>query len=121
MTRDARDNSLFVSSLLLLAVASGIALLNPLALIFRLVSRSYNEGWNAFWTQAVSHSGQLYTSVDSYIANNYPPVSFYLVAFVGRMTGDHVIAGRLVSLASFVVLVLASYLFLRATGAKRLT
>lgn len=115
------DTAGFCAALTMLAAAALVVLAKPLALLFRLVPRSYNEGWNAFWADAVMHKSALYVSADSLIANNYPPVSFYLVGLVGRATGDNVIAGRLVSLVSFVVLVLVVYLFLRAVGAARLT
>jgi hypothetical protein len=104
----------------MLTAAAIVVLAKPLALLFRFVPRSYNEGWNAFWAEAVAHRSALYVSADSLIANNYPPVSFYLVGLVGRATGDNIIAGRLVSLGSFVALLVAVYLFLRAVRAARL-
>lgn len=103
----------------MLAGAALIALVEPLSQLFRLVPRNYNEGWNAFWAEAATRGSALYVAPDSPIANNYPPLSFHLVGLIGRAIGDNVIAGRLVSLASFVVILGAAYLFLRATGSAR--
>jgi hypothetical protein len=108
----------FAAGLTMIWFAAAVALVPPLAMLFRLVSRGYNEGWNAFWADA-SRNGTLYPSVDSLISNNYPPISFHLVALVGRLLGDNVIAGRLVSLASLGVIVLAAFLWLRTTGSAR--
>jgi hypothetical protein len=46
----------------------------------------------------------LYPPLTALNANNYPPLSFYVVGGLGRFTGDHVIAGRAVTLASLLVL-----------------
>jgi hypothetical protein len=37
------------------------------------------------------------------VANNYPPVSFYVVGAFGSAIGDNIVAGRLVALFGFVV------------------
>jgi hypothetical protein len=55
----------------------------------------------------------------SLIVDNYPPLSFYAVAGLGRVTGDFVSAGRLASLASFVAVVLCVFLAARRLGAGR--
>jgi uncharacterized membrane protein len=109
----------FATGLGMLAAAALIALVEPLSQLFRLIPRNYNEGWNAFWAEAATHGNPLYVAPDSPIANNYPPLSFHLVGLIGRAIGDNVIAGRLVSLASFVVILGAAYLFLRETGSAR--
>jgi hypothetical protein len=56
-----------------------------------------NEGWNAYLA-AAAMAGHPYPDAHSYIVNNYPPLSFYLVGVVGRIIGDNIIAGRIVSL-----------------------
>jgi hypothetical protein len=119
MNISSRESTWYSVGLTLICLAALVALVEPLSLLFRLIPRTYNEGWNAFWADAATHSGALYMPVDSLIANNYPPLSFYLVGLVGRVVGDNVIAGRLVSLASFGVIVAAAYLFLRAVGSSQ--
>lgn len=110
---------MFAAGTSLIVLAALSALIEPLAALFRQVSRGYNEGWNAFWADAAVRNGPLYVNADQLIANNYPPLSFHFVGLIGRVVGDNVIAGRLVSLASFVVLLAAAYLFLRASGCAR--
>jgi hypothetical protein len=59
-----------------------------------------NEGWNAGQALRAWGAGPLYPDPEALIANNYPPLSFYLVGAAGRLTGDAIIAGRLLSLAA---------------------
>jgi hypothetical protein len=56
-----------------------------------------NEGWNA----AHANAGALYPPPQSWMVNNYPPLSFYVVRFLTRHGNDAVVAGRWVSLVSF--------------------
>jgi hypothetical protein len=60
-----------------------------------------NEGWNAAHTLSVLTSHALYPPPASLMVNNYPPLSFYLVAGLTMLTGDAVIAGRILALLSF--------------------
>jgi hypothetical protein len=113
------DTKLFDIGLAFLAIAAALTLVKPLAWLFRFVSRAYNEGWNAYWADAVTRGASLYVSADSLITNNYPPVSFLFGSALGRVIGDNIIAGRLISLTSFAVIIGATYLWLRATGSSR--
>jgi hypothetical protein len=67
------------------------------------VSLNYNEGWNAYHVVDVMRGGALYPNPPRFFFNNYPPLSFYLVAGVTRLAGDPIVAGRCVSLTAFVV------------------
>jgi hypothetical protein len=57
-----------------------------------------NEGWAAYHADAAMGRSALYPSRDQLITNNYPPLSFYIVGALGRLIGDTVLAGRLLSL-----------------------
>src|SRR3954451_17449491 len=57
-----------------------------------------NEHSNAYFVDAATGKMPLYPSADKLITNNYPPLSFYIVALVGWFIGDPVLAGRLLSL-----------------------
>lgn len=59
-----------------------------------------NEGWNAYHTAAAMTGGPLYPGPHSFMVNNYPPLSFYIVGVLGHFAGDNIIAGRIVSLLS---------------------
>src|ERR1700736_4104517 len=60
-----------------------------------------NEGWNAAHALAAMAGRALYPPPQSLMVNNYPPLSFYIVGALARLTGDAVIAGRILALLSF--------------------
>ena len=62
-----------------------------------------NEGWNAYFADAALGRRSLYPAADELITNNYPPLSYYATGAVGRLVGDAVFAGRLLSLVAVVV------------------
>ena len=65
------------------------------------IAIDYNEGWNAFHATAAISGGVLYPPPSALITNNYPPLSFYLVGAVAKLTGDAVFAGRLLAWGGF--------------------
>jgi hypothetical protein len=65
---------------------------------------NYNEGWNAYHTADLMAGRPLYPDPAGVYLNNYPPLSFYIVAAATRAVGDPLIAGRVVSLLAFVAL-----------------
>jgi hypothetical protein len=57
------------------------------------------ESWNAYWQDAAVAGAPIYPDPASLIGNNYPPLSFYAVAWLGKLTGlDNLFAGRALSL-----------------------
>ncbi|MGH6876438.1 MAG: glycosyltransferase family 39 protein [Rhizomicrobium sp.] len=60
-----------------------------------------DEGWNAYHAAAAMAGHGLYPAASGLMVNNYPPLSFYLVGFLGELIGDGIVAGRIVSLLSF--------------------
>ncbi len=92
-----------------LACLAGVAAVVLVAAIHRLPARVggvFNDGWNAFAAERAFGEGPLYPRPSSLVSNNYPPLSYYVVGGVGLLLGDHVVAGRLVSLASLGAVVL---------------
>src|ERR1044071_1632659 len=88
--------------------AIGALALTALFLLFRnsvaipsLVALDPNEGWNAAHAIALRTGHPLYPRPPSLMVNNYPPLSFYMVGALTELTGDAVIAGRFLSLLSF--------------------
>jgi len=57
-----------------------------------------NEGWNAYHALHAMSGGGLYPPRDSFLFNNYPPLSFYIVGALGSLIGDNIVAGRILSL-----------------------
>ena len=88
-------------SIVLLAIAFLYGFIN--VGIFDHVDHGYNEGWNAYNSQALLDRQALYPNVGDLRATNYPPLSFYIVTFLTCITGDMIITGRVVALISLVV------------------
>ncbi|MEO6842661.1 MAG: glycosyltransferase family 39 protein [Bradyrhizobium sp.] len=55
------------------------------------------EAWNAYFQDAAAAGRPLYPSADQLIQNNYPPLSFYAIGYLGRLFGDNLFVGRAVS------------------------
>jgi hypothetical protein len=78
-------------------------LIEPLANLFAHVSTDYGEGFNAYWAAAAMQGASaLYSPAHVMVADNYPPLSFYLIGELGRVTGDNIFAGRIVALAAMI-------------------
>lgn len=71
-----------------------------------------NEGWNAVQAIRALGAGPLYPPPGGLTGNNYPPLSFYLIGCLGRLTGDAIVAGRMVAFAA--VLAVAGWIALLA-------
>jgi hypothetical protein len=88
-----------------LLVAAGAACFAGLvraALILPLhVPLDPDEGWNAYHAAAAIVGRGPYLGSSSFMSNNYPPLSFYIVGILGTAIGDQIVAGRIVSLISF--------------------
>ncbi|KQS04803.1 hypothetical protein ASG11_11520 [Sphingomonas sp. Leaf357] len=72
-----------------------------------------NEGWNAGQAVRAMGAGTLYPHHDALTANNYPPLSFYLIGAAGWLFGDIIIAGRVIALLAQVANGLAIYVVVR--------
>lgn len=77
-----------------------------------------NEGWNAYHAAAAMSGGALYPQ--GMFVNNYPPLSFHVVGAVGRLTGDEIVAGRIVSSLSLAAVAACIFLCARRLGADAL-
>lgn len=100
-----------------LGVAVGV--LGPLHRTFLHLPIDNNEGWNAYHAAMALAGATLYPVPASFITTNYPPLSFYLVGFVGRLIGDPIIAGRLVSLVGLAITCFNVRGLARALGVQR--
>jgi len=91
----------------------------PVYRAFPNVEIDTNEGWNAYQADAAFGRMPLYPSPDKLIGNNYPPLSFYIVGAVGRVVGDPILAGRLISLVAVLGIGVAVAAGIRALGGDR--
>lgn len=78
-----------------------------LGTVFSSVLLDYNEGWNAFQAAAAMGKGALYPPASGFTANNYPPLSFYVVSFFSGLSGDLIVSGRIASLVSMIAVAMA--------------
>lgn len=104
-----------VFSLLALALACAAY---PLARAFWDIEIDVNEGWNAYHQVRALSGLPLYRLDSPLVANNYPPLSFYLVGMFGEIVGDPVLAGRLASLSGLAAIALASGSIVRSAGGQ---
>jgi hypothetical protein len=102
-----------------LAVGCALGLMHFACVIDFHVPFDPNEGWNAYFTQAAMRTGSPYPPAASLMINNYPPLSFYLVGAISKITGDVIIAGRTVSLASLLAVAVGIETAARQMGCNR--
>ena len=76
-------------------------------------STNSNEGWNAFQAARALGAGPLYPQPDALTGNNYPPLSFYIVGWAGRLTGDPIVAGRIIALTAVAAVAAAIFIAVR--------
>jgi len=108
-------------SAITLVACLALSLLSALAFRSSLTYQiNYNEGWNAYFVQRVMAGLPLYPSRSESIINNYPPVSFYLVAALSGLTGDILVAGRMMSWLSFLGCTLSIASLLGKMGCRRM-
>lgn len=100
-------------------LACAVALLRAAMRVPALAPLDPNEGWNAYHALAAIGKGPLYPEPESLYFNNYPPLSFYLVGWLSRLTNDAIAAGRALSIASFAVVIAATGSAARGIGASR--
>ena len=123
MDSDGLERIARPSWLALLVLVASLALVNvalPLASVLRFAPLSYNEGWNAYHADAVFSERALYPPPGDLFPNNYPPLSFALIALLAKGFGNPVLLGRLLSLiAFFAICAEIALLARRASGSWR--
>ena len=78
-----------------------------------------NEPWNAYHADAARTGQTLYPDPDGLVANNYPPLLFYLVGAIAAVTCDAVYVGRALLLAATVAIAAAVGCGVRQFGGSR--
>jgi hypothetical protein len=105
--------------IVVIGLLTACALAWPLARLFVHYPIDINEGWNALLADRAMGRDVLYPSMQGTFFNNYPPLSFYVVGLAGRLTGDNIIAGRLISLAAILVIAFNIGWIVRSLGGAR--
>src|SRR5215213_5418602 len=78
-----------------------------------------NEGWNAYHADAAMRGTQLYPPPDGLVANNYPPLSYYLIGWLGQAFGDSLYVGRALSFVGTLAIGAAAAAVVRQFGGTR--
>jgi hypothetical protein len=79
------------------------------------------ESWNAYWQDAAGIGAPLYPDPASLVGNNYPPLSFYAVALVSKLTGvDNLFAGRALSLVALAAIAIEIFAVVRLLAGGRI-
>jgi hypothetical protein len=96
----ARGIGGFDAALVVLIATALLLLAGPAWRVFYVVPWDYNEGWNAYHAARAVGEGPLYPAANSYLTNNYPPLSFLIVGTIGRLISDNILAGRIIAFVS---------------------
>lgn len=104
MVRDRVSlNQYYVSVIVLFSAIIAVCYYQPIARLLSQVPIDTNEGWNAFHSNHLRKGEPLYPPYNALISNNYPPLSSYLNAGLATLLGDDLIAGRLISFLSLLI------------------
>jgi hypothetical protein len=117
--RDPWMSRPLLAALALLAAFGALYLAWPVWRAFFPLDIDRGEAWNAFHADSVVAGRPLYPAPSSLVTNNYPPLSFYLVAAIASATVDAVYVGRMLSIAATIASALAAAALLRQLGASR--
>ncbi|MCI0442448.1 hypothetical protein L0244_22030 [bacterium] len=74
-----------------------ILLAAPFTRMFYRFSITYNEGWTVYHSDAVSKDKQIYDTKDPFTPVVYPPLFFYLEGLIGKLFGNFLMIGRILS------------------------
>jgi hypothetical protein len=120
MRRASLDSQIVVTLVALLGVCCAAGLYLAIAAATQRIPLDPNEGWNAYHQAAAISGGALYPDAHSFMVNNYPPLSFYLIGALGLVVGDNIFAGRIVALVSFLIVTAAIAACARTMGTRRI-
>lgn len=113
--RDVRLTALICS----LAALAALFLVWPVWRAFLPLEIWGNEGWNAYHADQAMRGSGLYPPPDGLVANNYPPLSYYLIGWLGRAFGDPLYVGRALSILSTLGIGAAAAAVVRQFGGSR--
>jgi hypothetical protein len=105
----------------LLSIAAAYFLAFPIWRATFLVEIWPTESWNAYLQDAAAIGAPLYPDPASFVGNNYPPLSFYAVALLGKLAGiDNLFAGRALSLIGLAAIAVEIFAAVRLLAGGRL-
>src|ERR1700730_12859893 len=108
--------ALFAGLVLILAIMLAVDSILAIGFVFE---RNYNEGWSIYNAERLIHHEVVYD--DNYWrVNNYPIISFLVIAGVNFFLHDPLLSGRIVSLVSFGAIGALAVLATRRFGGDRI-
>jgi hypothetical protein len=84
--------------LTVLAVLAAYFLIWPIWRAQFLLEIWFTEAWNSYYQDAAAAGLRLYPTADQLIVNNYPPLSFYVIGYLGKILGSSLFVGRAISI-----------------------
>lgn len=110
----AKDHYRNYIYLALLSLAAAYFLAWPIWRVRFFIEIWPTEGWNSYFQDAAAAGLPIYPPADSLVGNNYPPVSFYAIGFIGKALGlDNLFVGRAVSFVALVSIAIEIFLSVR--------
>src|SRR5436305_11812503 len=103
-TPPVKDESAWTATFAVLAILLVTLSWFPLAKLTAHYEMGPNEGFNAYFQQTAGSGGQVYGELPEFYYANYPPFSFHLVGWIGRITGDINMAGRWISVLAWLLI-----------------
>jgi hypothetical protein len=76
----------------------------------------YNEGWNVYQSLSAIAGKPLYSDYETLAPVIYPPISFFIVGYAGKLLHDPLLAGRAISLISLLIISLEVGVIVRLLG-----
>jgi Dolichyl-phosphate-mannose-protein mannosyltransferase len=110
MTADRRREVIYVAAF---AVLSLYLLIFPVWRAQFFIEIWPTESWNAYHQDAAATGLRLYPGADELIINNYPPLSFYVIGFLGKLFGDNLFVGRALSILALLSLTIEIFFAVR--------
>ena len=108
-----------IGAFIALAILAALYLAWPAWRAFWPLQINVNEPWNAHHADVAAAGQMLYPAPTSLVVNNYPPLSFYLVAAIASLGFDPLYVGRSLSILATLAIALAVMVLVRRLGAAR--
>lgn len=104
--------------LIVLAIGVGLLLMYPIMRLGYVYQINYTEGWNVYHAKEAADGQPLYvdSSIDPFTPLDTPPLSFFLIGFLGKIIGSYLFAGRVISLLSLISIAILASLSLHLRG-----
>jgi hypothetical protein len=111
--RSIQANRWLLIGLALVVLMATLSLVGPAYRLKFLFEINLNEAWYAYHAKAIIEGRPLYPSLDQLTTNNYPPLSFYVMALISILTDQPIIAGRVLSFFWLIGIAIEIFFILR--------